>query len=70
MAKRIGRYTFKTECEPSVVGFGSVASKKEGEGPLKEYFDLVEQDSGYGGGPASPAIATPFDKIPRGFQRI
>ena len=48
MAKRIGRYTFKTECEPSVVGFGSVASKKEGEGPLKEYFDLVEQDTSFG----------------------
>ena len=48
MAKRIGRYTFKTECEPSVAGFGSVASKKEGEGPLKEYFDLVEQDTTFG----------------------
>ena len=48
MAKRIGRYTFKTESEPTVVGFGSVASKKEGEGPLKEYFDLVEQDTSFG----------------------
>lgn len=48
MAKRIGRYTVKTECEPTIVGFGSVASKKEGEGPLKEYFDLVEQDTMFG----------------------
>ena len=48
MAKRIGRYTVMTECEPAIVGFGSVASKKEGEGPLKEYFDLVEQDTTFG----------------------
>ena len=48
MAKRIGRYTFATECEPAIAGFGSVASKKEGEGPLKEYFDLVEQDTMFG----------------------
>ena len=48
MAKRIGRYTVMTECEPTIVGFGSVASKKEGEGPLKEYFDLVEQDTLFG----------------------
>ena len=48
MAKRIGRYTVMTECEPTIVGFGSVASKKEGEGPLKEYFDLVEQDTMFG----------------------
>ena len=48
MAKRIGRYTVMTECEPTIVGFGSVAAKKEGEGPLKEYFDLVEQDTMFG----------------------
>ena len=48
MAKRIGRYTVMTECEPAIVGFGSVASKKEGEGPLKDYFDLVEQDTTFG----------------------
>ena len=48
MAKRIGRYTVMTESEPTIVGFGSVASKKEGEGPLKEYFDLVEQDTMFG----------------------
>lgn len=34
--------------KPSVLSFASVAGKKEGEGPLKEYFDIIEEDTTMG----------------------
>lgn len=48
MAQRIGNYTIKLENSPSVLGFAAVASKKEGEGPLAEYIDILCQDSTFG----------------------
>lgn len=48
MAKRIGKYTLQTDALPSVLGYASVVGKKEGEGPLSEYFDIVEEDTTFG----------------------
>ncbi|BBF41330.1 stage V sporulation protein AD [Lachnospiraceae bacterium KM106-2] len=33
---------------PHVIGFSSVAGKKEGEGPLGSYFDMVDEDPMFG----------------------
>jgi stage V sporulation protein AD len=33
---------------PSFAGFASVVGKKEGEGPLRESFDLIQQDTTFG----------------------
>ena len=48
MAERHGKYTVKLENAPSVIGFASVASKKESEGPMARYFDILNQDSLFG----------------------
>lgn len=45
---RIGRYTIAYNNQPAVAGFGSVAGKKESEGPLKEYFHKIEYDTKLG----------------------
>lgn len=45
---RIGRYTIAYSNQPVVAGFGSVAGKKESEGPLKEYFHKIEYDTKLG----------------------
>lgn len=39
--KRIGRYTISFDRDTAITGFGSVAGKKEGEGPLAENFDRI-----------------------------
>ena len=36
--QRIGQYTIEYNNTPFIIGFASVVGKKEGEGPLKEYF--------------------------------
>lgn len=36
------------EKPPKLIGYASVAGKKEGEGPLKEYFDRIVHDSHFG----------------------
>lgn len=46
--KRIGKYTIVYENEPVIAGFGSVAGKKESEGPLKNYFHKIEYDTRMG----------------------
>lgn len=46
--KRIGKYTVKFEQPPSILGYASVVSKKEGEGPLADLFDVVEPDTSFG----------------------
>ena len=45
---RIGRYTIAYSNQPVVAGFGSVAGKKESEGPLKEDFHKIEYDTKLG----------------------
>ena len=48
MATRIGTYTLRLDQSPSVLGFASVASKKESEGPMAPYIDLLCDDSTFG----------------------
>lgn len=45
MIRRIGHYTLGFEEMPAIIGYGSVAGKKESEGPLKNYFDKLIYDS-------------------------
>ena len=46
--KRIGSYTIQYENNPLIAGFGSVAGKKEGEGPLSQWFHKIENDTKLG----------------------
>lgn len=45
MIERIGTQTLKLTEKPVIIGYGSVAGKKESEGPLKEHFDKVFYDT-------------------------
>ena len=45
MAKRIGSRTIELTEDVCVAASAAVAGKKEGEGPLKDCFDYVSQDS-------------------------
>ncbi len=48
MAKKTGKYTITLENSPSVISFAAIGSKKESEGPLADYFDIVNEDSTFG----------------------
>ena len=45
--KKIGR-TYIFESPPLIIGSAGVAGKKEGEGPLKNDFDMVFEDTTMG----------------------
>lgn len=46
--KRIGEQTIKFENPPSIVSTATIVGPKEGEGPLKNYFDLILEDDKWG----------------------
>ncbi len=46
MIKRHGRSTLELENRPSVISWGAVVGKNEGEGPLSDCFDNIYYDSG------------------------
>ncbi|MEE0945401.1 MAG: hypothetical protein U0M42_01060 [Acutalibacteraceae bacterium] len=48
MAKKIGKQSILFEIKPKITGYGSVAGKKEGQGPFGKYFDYVSDDSLFG----------------------
>ncbi|MDR2654809.1 MAG: stage V sporulation protein AD [Oscillospiraceae bacterium] len=48
MPKRTGKKTILFEKPPSIISSGSVAGKKEGEGPLAPYFDTIMKESRMG----------------------
>lgn len=48
MAKKTGKYTITLENSPSVISFAAIGSKKESQGPLASYFDIVNEDSTFG----------------------
>lgn len=48
MAKKKGKYTVALEGAVSIAGYASVASKKEAQGPLKKYFDIIDEDTMFG----------------------
>lgn len=47
--KMTGKQSIAFEKPPYVIAAASVAGKKEGEGPLGKYFDVVEEDVMFGG---------------------
>lgn len=47
--KTLGKQSIRFKEPPIVMGYSSVAGKKEGEGPLGAYFDLVVEDPMFGG---------------------
>lgn len=46
--KHIGKQTVSLENPPSIIGNACVVGKKEGEGPLAESFDYINEDSFFG----------------------
>ena len=48
MPYRVGKYTLIIENTPPVESFAAVGSKKEGEGPLGNSFDVVGDDDKFG----------------------
>lgn len=47
--KMVGKQSVIFENPPCIVGYSSVAGKKESEGPLGTYFDYIEEDPMFGG---------------------
>ncbi len=48
MNKRIGAQTLRLPARPAILGYASVVGQKEGEGPLKNCFDYISDDSYFG----------------------
>ena len=48
MSKRIGRRTAALQTPPSVLSFGNIGGRMEGQGPLAKYFDELCEDSFFG----------------------
>ena len=46
--QRAGRQSFRLEMPPVITAWASIAGKKEGQGPLRGYYDAVETDSYFG----------------------
>lgn len=47
-SKRIGKRTVRLENKPTIIASGSVVGQKEGQGPLKDYFDTILTDDLFG----------------------
>ena len=48
MTKKIGKQTFKLAYPPTIAASAAVVGQKEGQGPLKSYFDYISSDSYFG----------------------
>lgn len=46
--KKLGKQTVKFQNPPSIISAASIVGKKEGEGPLKNYFDQILDDALWG----------------------
>ena len=46
--KHIGRQTVALASPPSIIGSAAVVGKKEGDGPLRDSFDYINEDSFFG----------------------
>lgn len=46
--KKLGRQTVALANPPALIGHANVVGKKEGDGPLKNSFDHIEQDDTFG----------------------
>lgn len=45
--KKLGKQTIKLNSPPSIVATGTIVGPKEGDGPLKNYFDVILNDDIY-----------------------
>mgnify|MGYP006277691397 CR=1 FL=1 len=48
--KKQGKQTVRFENPPSIIATGTIVGPKEGEGPLKNYFDIILEDDLFGEG--------------------
>ena len=48
MKKRLGKQTVRFENVISITGCAAVAGQKEGEGPLRPYYDVIMEDAEWG----------------------
>lgn len=46
--KRLGKQTIKLTKPPTMLSTAAIVGPKEGEGPLREYFDMVQKDDYFG----------------------
>lgn len=46
--KKLGKQSFAFTDPPSITGFGNSVGKKEGQGPLRAYFDHIAKDDHFG----------------------
>ncbi|MGY0372515.1 stage V sporulation protein AD [Clostridium sp. JNZ J1-5] len=44
MTKRVGKQTVRLDSKPKIIATTSIVGPKEGDGPLKDYFDVILQD--------------------------
>ena len=47
-SKKIGKQTFALCNPPSIAGHANVVGPKEGDGPLKDSFDVISPDASFG----------------------
>ena len=67
--KRIGRRTVALEHPPSVISYANIGGKLEGEGPLREHLDELDQGSFFGEKTWEKAESAKHAQEPRCFQR-
>ena len=48
MPERKGQYTVTLSSRPTILGYAAVVGKREGEGPLGRYFDMIFEDTTLG----------------------
>ncbi len=48
MPERLGQYTVTLSGRPTILGSAAVVGKREGEGPLGRYFDMIFEDTTLG----------------------
>lgn len=46
--KRLGKQTIKLSSPPTMLATAAVVGPKEGEGPLSQYFDMIQKDDYFG----------------------
>jgi hypothetical protein len=46
--KRVGKQTINATSKPRIISTASIVGPKEGEGPLKDYFDIILEDDSNG----------------------
>lgn len=48
MPTRLGKYTLRLDNSPNIASFAAIGGKKEGEGPLADFFDILCDDTSFG----------------------